>query len=152
MSSCMAILKSGDRRGDLCGKNVAIGEHYCRRHINQQTHPRASQEVICSYDPPINQYNVKEFLQDDDVPHLPSYINVKIGRPLFVETPLSLCSISKIKPGKDWFTKYTLANEILNEIEWLLLHGEGVNKKYSIDDIQIHSITVHDVSYTIMGT
>ena len=30
--------------------------------------------------------------------------------------------------------------------------GKLLAKKYSIDDIQIHSITVHDVSYTVMGT
>jgi len=139
---CIALIKNGSRNGEVCHCRVEFG-CYCKRHQNEN--------ILCIYDPPIFQYNVNELIDSDG---LISYVNLRIGRPLFKE-PITLCFISSKKPQTDKFTKCSLAKEIFDEIEWMLKYGVGIDSKYSIDNIQINNISfnpqlnVHELNYSI---
>jgi len=49
--------------------------------------------------------------------------------------------ISKIKPGDVNFTKSNLVKEIFEELEWVLMHGEGFDKNIqSISEVELINI------------
>ena len=155
MAHCIAILKSGERRGQLCNRDVFGGgtsQHHCKRH--QQAFNIHNNKILCTYDPPLSQYN-NAMQSDESEEELLSYINLRIGPPLFLK-PMTICFISNKKTEKQHFTKYTLAHEIFDEFEWMLKFGTGINPIYSIDNIRLKSIelneqlNVHVLNYSII--
>ena len=158
MARCIAVLKSGDRRGQLCNRDVFVNgtsSQYCKRHHRQTNlQDLLNNKILCTYDPPLSQYN-NAMQSDESEEELLSYINLRIGPPLFLK-PMTICFISNKKPEKQHFTKYTLAHEIFDEFEWMLKFGTGINPIYSIDNIRLKSIelneqlNVHVLNYSII--
>jgi len=83
MQTCTSILKSGERRGEMCNRNVVFGTTYCRRH--QQARSQHDPNILCSYDPPFRNEHINIHREENnEILHiLNGYINVQIRYPVF---------------------------------------------------------------------
>ena len=153
ITTCTSILKSGERRGEMCNRACATGSVFCRRHHRLQPttnpphrRPSSTNNILCTYDPPYLFFNSDEANGNDGdeiLVDLNGYINVQILDPVFKnDSKLSLALMSRIKPGCDYFTKKSLAIEILNELDWVIMHGEGFDKNVqSLSELELKNIS-----------
>lgn len=142
---CIAIMSSGERRGQTCGKRAEFpyiqDTWYCKRH-------RKNGNILCEYIPEIPLNNVSSAVQtlvpdlygEGNVRNLKGYINVlvNIGNE---SIPLVLMSIAS--PGEQTFTKATLAIELAKSVEYIVSRRDI----YRVGGVQFDDIVLNGITY-----
>lgn len=133
--TCIAILHSGPRSGQLCGCHTPSDQSFCGRHRN----------MIPINDKTI-EYNIA-FSDIDDLTYDPiienkllalnGYINIRLDKPLFFDdTYQPMVYMSYIESGNEQFTRITLAKEIIKTIEYFGTRPDVYNNTgYSISEL-----------------
>jgi hypothetical protein len=138
MDTCLAILQTGPRRGEYCGKRTQPFSNFCRRHLNNE---QEEDNILCEYLPrgiKLSSTNPEEIdtletsSEQEKIKALNGYLNVKIH-----DIPLVI--MSKIH-GEDHLTKSTIAKQLSEAVNYITSRPDIYNTQ-PYDNFILHRIT-----------